>query len=105
MNEHAAFSEQLAELRRTRFSKVPRVRNVMQSFLASAKHSEENRAEARTRVLDWAGLNWPGLIPPQAYDGMAFVHDQAGLRLAATSNANGTLWAFRPKELGICFNS
>lgn len=100
MEELATFSEQLAELRRTRFSKVPRVRYVMQSFLASAKHSEENRAEARTRVLDWARHHWPGLIPPQAYEGMAFEHDQAGLRIAATSNTDGTLWAFRSEHLG-----
>jgi hypothetical protein len=71
MNDHAAFSEQLAELLRTRFSKVPRVLYVMQSFIACSKHSEENRVDAPTQVLDWARNNWPGLIPPQSYEGTA----------------------------------
>lgn len=86
-NDHAAFSEQLAELRRTRFAQVPRVRYVMQTFLSSVKHSEENRTDARCRVLDWARSKWPGLIPPLAYEGKAFEHDQAGLRIAATREA------------------
>lgn len=100
MHDHAAFSEQLAELRRTRFAQVPRVRYVMQTFLPSGKHSEENRTGARFRVLDWARGKWPGLIPPLAYEGKAFEHDQAGLRIAATSNADGTLWAFRSEHQG-----
>ncbi len=100
MNEPTALSEQLAELRRTRYAQVPRLRYVMQSFLASAKHAESNRTEARTRVLDWARGKWPGLIPPYAYEGKAFEHDQAGLRIAATSTLDGTLWAFRSEHLG-----
>lgn len=100
MNEPTALSAQLAELRRTRYAQVPRLRYVMQSFLASSKHTESNRVEARTRVLDWARGKWPGLIPPHAYEGKAFEHDQAGLRIAATSNLDGTLWAFRSEHLG-----
>lgn len=98
MND-TTLSEQLAELRRTRYAQVPRLRYVMQSFLASSKHSESSRSEARTRVLDWARGKWPGLIPPHAYEGKAFEHDQAGLRIAATSNADSTLWAFRSEHL------
>jgi len=100
MNEHASFSEQLAELRRTRFADVPRVRYVMQSFLASSKHSVKNRTDARKKVLDWAKDKWPGLIPPQAYEGKEFEYDQAGLRIAATSNADATIWAFRSEHQG-----
>lgn len=100
MNEPTTLSAQLADLRRTRYAQVPRLRYVMQSFLASSKHTESNRTEARTRVLDWARGKWPGLIPPQAYEGKAFEHDQAGLRIAATSNLDGTLWAFRSEHLG-----
>lgn len=100
MNEPTALSAQLAELRRTRYAQVPRLRYVMQSFLASSKHTESNRAKARTYVLDWARGKWPGLIPPHAYEGKAFEHDQAGLRIAATSNLDGTLWAFRSEHLG-----
>ena len=100
MNEPTALSSQLAELRRTRYAQVPRLRYVMQSFLASSKHTESNRVEARTRVLDWARGKWPGLIPPHAYEGKAFEHDQAGLRIAATSNLDSTLWAFRSEHLG-----
>jgi len=91
MSPNAGFSEQLNELRRTRYAQVPRVRFVMQAFLASAKHSEANRTKARTTVLDWARSKWPGLVPPHAYEGTAFEHDQAGLRIAATSNADSTL--------------
>lgn len=100
MYEPTALSAQLAELRRTRYAQVPRLRYVMQSFLASSKHTEANRTEARTRVLDWARGKWPGLIPPHAYEGKAFEHDQAGLRIAATSNIDNTLWAFRSEHLG-----
>jgi len=100
MNKPTALSTQLAELRRNRYAQVPRLRYVMQSFLASSKHAESNRTEARTRVLDWARGKWPGLIPPHAYEGKAFEHDQAGLRIAATSNLDGTLWAFRSEHLG-----
>lgn len=95
----STLSQQLAELRRTRYAQVPRLRYVTQSFLPSAKHSEASRVEARTRVLDWARSKWPGLIPPSAYDGNAFEHDQAGLRIAATSNSDGTIWAFRSEHL------
>lgn len=104
MNEPATLSTQLAELRRTRYAQVPRLRYVMQSFLASSKHTEPNRTEARTRVLDWARGKWAGLIPPHAYEGKAFEHDQAGLRIAATSNLDGTLWAFRSEHLGTDSN-
>lgn len=100
MNEPTTLSAQLAELRRTRYAQVPRLRYVMQSFLASSKHAESSRTEARTRVLDWARGKWPGLIPPHAYEGTAFEHDQAGLRIAATSNLDSTLWAFRSEHLG-----
>jgi hypothetical protein len=89
MNEPATLSKQLEQLRRTRYAQVPRLRYVMQAFLASSKHSESNRSEARTRVLDWARGKWPGLVPPHAYEGKAFEHDQAGLRIAATSNVDG----------------
>lgn len=99
MNEPTTLSEQLAQLRRTRYTQVPRLRYVMQSFLASSKHAESNRLEARIRVLDWARSKWPGLVPPHAYEGKAFEHDQAGLRIAATSNADSTLWAFRSEHL------
>jgi hypothetical protein len=40
------------------------------------------------------------LVPPHAYEGKAFEHDQAGLRIAATSNIDSTLWAFRSEHLG-----
>ncbi|MCX7155215.1 MAG: hypothetical protein NTW45_02060 [Rhodocyclales bacterium] len=100
MNEPSTLSAQLAELRRTRYAQVPRLRYVMQSFLASSKHAESNRTEARTRVLDWARGKWAGLIPPHAYEGKAFEHDQAGLRIAATNNLDNTLWAFRSEHLG-----
>jgi hypothetical protein len=100
MNEPTTLSVQLAELRRTRYAQVPRLRYVMQSFLASSKHTESNRIDARTRVLDWARSKWPGLIPHHAYEGKAFEHDQAGLRIAATSNLDSTLWAFRSEHLG-----
>src|SRR5574337_137066 len=100
MNEPTTLAAQLGELRRTRYAHVPRSRYVMQSFLASSKHAETNRTEARTRVLDWARSKWPGLIPRHAYEGKAFEHDQAGLRIAATSNLDGTLWAFRSEHLG-----
>lgn len=100
MNEPTTLPVQLAELRRARYAQVPRLRYVMQSFLASSKHAESGRAEARTRVLDWARSKWPGLIPANAYEGKAFEHDQAGLRIAATSNLDGTLWAFRSEHLG-----
>ncbi|MFN4327652.1 MAG: hypothetical protein ACK4FF_02145 [Limnobacter sp.] len=96
---NSALSQQLSELRRTRYAQVPRLRYVMQAFLPSAKHLEAGRLEARTRVLDWARTKWPGLIPPFAYDGNAFEHDQAGLRIAATSNSDGTIWAFRSEHL------
>lgn len=99
MNEPATLPEQLAQLRRIRYGQVPRLRYVMQTFLASSKHSESNRSDARTHVLDWARGKWPGLIPPHAYEGKAFEHDQAGLRIAATSNSDGTLWAFRSEHL------
>ena len=99
MNEPATLSDQLTQLRRTRYAQVPRSRYVMQAFLASSKHSESNRSEARARVLDWARRKWPGLVPPHAYDGKAFEHDQAGLRIAAISNTDGTLWAFRSEHL------
>lgn len=98
MND-ATLAQQLAELRQTRYAQVPRLRYVMQSFLPSAKHDEAGRVGARTRVLDWARGKWPGLIPPAAYDGKAFEHDQPGLRIAATSNADGTVWAFRSEHL------
>lgn len=98
MND-STLAQQLAELRRTRYAQVPRLRYVMQSFLPSTKHTEANRADARTRVLDWARGKWPGLVPPAAYDGKAFEHDQAGLRIAATSNSDGTVWAFRSEHL------
>lgn len=91
--------EQLQELRRTRYAQVPRLRHIMQTFLASEKHSQTNRSEAQARVLDWARGKWPGLVPPHAYEGKAFEHDQAGLRIAATSNADGSLWAFRSEHL------
>lgn len=100
MSEPTVLSAKLAEIRRTRYAQVPRLRYVMQSFLASSKHAESNRTEARTRVLDWARSKWPGLIPPHAYEGKAFEHDQAGLRIAATSNIDSTLWAFRSEHLG-----
>lgn len=100
MKVPAGLKEQLAELRSTRFSKVPRVQNVMQAFLASGNHSAENRQLARARVLDWAQENWPGLVPPHAYSGVGLEYDQAGLRLAASSNADGTIWAFRSEHLG-----
>lgn len=99
MNEHGTLADQLSELRRTRYAQVPRLRYIMQCFLASAKHSESNRSEARTRILDWARGKWPGLVPPHSYEGKAFEHDQAGLRIAASSNADGTLWAFRSEHL------
>lgn len=98
MND-STLSQQLTELRRTRYAQVPRLRYVMQSFLPGTKHSVENRAAARTRVLDWARGKWPSLIPSSAYDGNAFEHDQAGLRIAATSNSDGTIWAFRSEHL------
>lgn len=98
MND-STLSQQLAELRRTRYAQVPRLRYVMQSFLPSTKHLEESRVEARASVLDWARRKWPGLIPPSAYDGNAFEYDQAGLRIAATSNSDGTIWAFRSEHL------
>src|SRR3970282_833818 len=91
--------EQLQELRRTRYAQVPRLRHIMQTFLASEKHSQTNRSEAQARILDWARGKWPGLVPPHAYEGKAFEHDQAGLRIAATSNADGSLWAFRSEHL------
>lgn len=100
MNEPTVLSAKLAELRRTRYAQVPRLRYVMQTFLASSKHAESNRTEAQTRVLDWARGKWPGLIPPHAYEGKAFEHDQAGLRIAATSNIDSTIWAFRSEHLG-----
>jgi len=100
MNESTTLSTQLTELRRTRYAQVPLLRYVMQSFLASLKHTESNRTEARTRVLDWARSKWPELIPHHAYEGKAFEHDQAGLRIAATSNLDSTLWAFRSEHLG-----
>lgn len=92
-------SAQLAELRRTRYAQVPRLRHVMQVFLASAHHSEENRAIGRTRILDWARSKWPGLVPAEAYDGAAFDHDQAGLRIAATGSLDDALWTFRSEHL------
>lgn len=99
MNNPVSLSEQLTELRRTRYSQVPQLRYIMQTFLASAKNSEPNRVQSRARVLDWARVKWPGLIPPHAYERKAFEHDQAGLRIAATSNSDGTLWAFRSEHL------
>lgn len=97
---NTTLSEQLLELRRTRYAQVPRLRYIMQALLASAKHSESNRSEAQARILDWARGKWPGLVPPHAYEGKAFEHDQAGLRIAATGNADGSLWAFRSEHLG-----
>ena len=99
MVEHATLSEQLAELRRTRYAQVPRLRYVMQSFLASSKHTLENRTEARTRVLDWARNKWPGLVPSDAYEGKAFEYDQAGLRIAATNSSDNAIWVFRSEHL------
>lgn len=95
----STLSQQLSELRRTRYINVPRLRYVMQTFLPSTKHSLENRIEARTRVLDWARNKWPGLIPVGAYEGQAFEYDQAGLRIAATCNVDGTIWSFRSEHL------
>lgn len=100
MERSQSFKEKLAELRNTRFSKVPRVRHVMQSFFASKHHSDKNRSDSRARVLDWALEHWPGLVPAQAYEGKAFEHDQAGLRIAATGNADGSVWAFRSEHMG-----
>lgn len=82
-----------------RFAKVPRQRHVMQSFLAGANHSPENRTAARQRVLQWADKKWPGLVPPEAFAGQAFEYDQAGLRIAACSSSDGALWAFRSEHL------
>lgn len=96
---NTTLSEQLLELRRTRYAQVPRLRYIMQTFLASAKHTESNRSEAQARILDWARGKWPGLVPPHAYEGKAFEHDQAGLRIAATGNDDGSLWAFRSEHL------
>lgn len=95
-----SFRDQLAELRRTRYARVPRVRYIMQSFLQSTQSSEDHRANARSRVLDWARTHWPGLVPAAAYEGKAFEHDQAGLRIAATGNEDGSIWSFRSEHLG-----
>lgn len=94
-----SLAQQLSELRKTTFGLVPQLRHVTQSFLPSRIHSEENRVAARTRVLDWARSKWPALVPAAAYEGHAFEHDQAGLRIAATSSADGSLWAFRSEHL------
>lgn len=100
MMSKATLREQLDVLRVTHYANVPRVRYVMQSFLASSIHSVDNRASARQAILGWARRKWPGLIPPKAYEGNAFEHDQAGLRIAATGSEDGTLWAFRSEHLG-----
>jgi hypothetical protein len=95
----ATLSEQLSEIRRTRYAQVPRVRQVMQMLLWSQQHSEKNRVDARTRILDWGNTKWPGLIQKKAWNGEPFEHMQPGLLLTATATNDGAIWAFRSEHL------
>lgn len=100
MEQPPSSPEQLSGVRRSHFAAVPRSRYLMQSFLASGIRSETQRTRSRRFVLDWAAQKWPGMIPLSAYEGIAFEHDQAGLRISASANGDGTLWAFRSEHLG-----
>lgn len=101
MNRRTSLAEQLSAVRAVRTANVPRSRYLMQSFLATADRGAANREKARTLVLDWAREKWPGdMIPKAAYQGIAFEHDQPGLRIATAVNEDGSLWAFRSEHLG-----
>lgn len=99
MKPRVSLADQLAEIRKVKFSAVPRVRHVMQSLLRSGLHSTDNRRIGREAVLDWARNKWPGLVPANAYSGEPFDYDQPGLRISATKTGNSAIWAFRSEHL------
>lgn len=73
---------------------------IAQFIMPSALHSEENRAVARTQILDWAGESrrwrdgWSGSIPDKAYEGRPFDAADDGVHIEVRADSEKTLWCF-----------
>lgn len=74
---------------------------VAQFVMSSALHSPENRKQARTAILDWAGNarywreGWGNSIPDKAYDGQPFDASDEGVHIEVRADKDSELWCFR----------
>ena len=73
---------------------------IAQFIMPSALHSAENRAAARTQILDWAGESrpwrdgWSGSIPDKAYEGRPFDAADDGVHIEVRADSENKMWCF-----------
>lgn len=74
---------------------------VTQFVMPSALHSADNRKQARTAVLDWAGNarywreGWGNSIPDKAHDGQPFDASDEGVHIEVRADKAAALWCFQ----------
>jgi len=74
---------------------------VAQFVMSSALHSADNRKQARTAILDWAGQarywreGWGNSIPDKAYDGQPFDASDEGVHIEVRADKAAALWCFQ----------